>query len=153
MCLLSQRIVPHPAEHHAVSVPSGFPPEDLMKPGAHSHCQFRQIAFCWAVSSHHIADASRTPFKAHTHHTLRSTFACAGVASSSRGPHHIPTPFKFVQVLAALGRPDAALAVLRARAHVSSTVHQSSEEAFQEAQTALSIRLQCGVFTEACSEV
>ncbi|DBB06880.1 hypothetical protein WJX82_003376 [Trebouxia sp. C0006] len=76
-----------------------------------------------------------------------------GAASSSRGSHHTPTPFKFVQVLASLGRPDAALAVLRARAHVSSTDYQSSEEACQEAQTALSIRLQCGVFTEACSEL
>ena len=76
-----------------------------------------------------------------------------GVASSSRGPAHSPTPFKFVQVLAALGRPDAALAVLRARSHAGSASHQSSQEAFQEAQTALSIRLQCGVFTEACSQV
>ncbi|KAL0028141.1 hypothetical protein WJX77_009663 [Trebouxia sp. C0004] len=76
-----------------------------------------------------------------------------GVASCSRGPHHTPTPFKFVQVLAALGRPDAALAVLCARAHLSSSVHHSSEEAFQEAQTALFVRLQCGVFTEACTEL
>ena len=111
-------------------------------------CQ--QIVSC---PCHQIAVASQTSTKADAHHTLRLAFAHAGVASSSRGLHHVPTPFKFVQALAALGRPDAALAVLRARAHVSSAVHQSSEEAFQEAQTALSIRLQCGVFTEACSEV
>ena len=78
---------------------------------------------------------------------------CAGVASKFRGPDKMPTTFKFVQVLAALERPDAALAVLRARAHITPADQESSEEAFQEAQTALSIRLRCGVFTEACSEV
>ena len=58
-----------------------------------------------------------------------------------------------MEVLAALGRPDAALAVLRARAHVSHADNLSSEATFREAQTALAVRLECGVFTEACSEV
>lgn len=79
--------------------------------------------------------------------------APTGVASSSRGLDNSPTPFKFVEVLAALGRPDAALAVLRARGCASNASKLSCNQAFQEAQTALAVRLQCGVFTEACSEV
>ena len=79
--------------------------------------------------------------------------AWAGVASSSRGLDQSSTPFKFVRVLSALGRPDAALAVLRARAPVSQAGRLSCSQAFEEAQTALAVRLQCGVFTEACSEV
>ena len=76
-----------------------------------------------------------------------------GIASSCRGLDNSPTPFKFVEVLTALGRPDAALAVLRARAPVSQASKLSCNQAFQEAQTALAVRLQCGVFTEACFEV
>ena len=76
-----------------------------------------------------------------------------GVASRCRGASQTPTPFKFVQALAALGQPHAALAVLQARGYVSHADHVSSEEAFEEAQTGLNIRLQCGVFTEAISEV
>lgn len=125
------------------AIPTVISADDLLR-----GCQ--QFLSC---PCHQIADTCQTSIKAHTHHTLSHAFAHAGAASSSRGSHHTPTPFKFVQVLASLGRPDAALAVLRARAHVSSTDYQSSEEACQEAQTALSIRLQCGVFTEACSEV
>ena len=151
--LLSECIVPH-QQNISLNVlwkicsvyvhsPTVISADDLLR-----GCQ--QILSCFC---HRIAVANQLPIKAHTHHTLSQAFAYAGVASSSRGPHHTPTPFKFVQVLAALGRPDAALAVLRASAHVSSADNQSSEEAFQEAQTALSIRLQCGVFTEACSEV
>ena len=58
-----------------------------------------------------------------------------------------------MEVLSALGRPNAALAVLRARGCVSLASKLSCNQAFQEAQTALAVRLQCGVFTEACSEV
>ena len=76
-----------------------------------------------------------------------------GIASSSRGLDKSPTPFNFVEVLAALGRPDAALAVLHARGCASHASKLSCNQAFQEAQTALAVRLQCGVFTEACSEV
>ncbi|KAL3146558.1 hypothetical protein ABBQ32_000799 [Trebouxia sp. C0010 RCD-2024] len=76
-----------------------------------------------------------------------------GVASSSRGLDQSPTPFKFVEVLTALGRPDAALAVLHARAPVSQAGRLSCNQAFQEAQTALAVRLHCGVFTQACSEL
>ena len=79
--------------------------------------------------------------------------APTGVASSSRGLDKAPTPFKFVEVLAALGRPDTALAVLRARGCASHSSELSCNQAFLEAQTALAVRLQCGVFTEACSEV
>ena len=81
------------------------------------------------------------------------SMAITGIAGSRRGLDPPLTPFKFVEVLAALGRPDAALAVLRARAHVSHVNNVSSDEAFREAQTALAVRLQCGVFLEACSEV
>ena len=77
----------------------------------------------------------------------------AGAASRCRGPSQTPIPFKFVQALAALDQPHAALAVLQARGYVSDADHASSEEAFQTAQTGLQIRLQCGVFTEAISEV
>lgn len=77
----------------------------------------------------------------------------AGIAGNHRGPDAWSTPLKFVEILAALGRPDAALAVLRARAHASHMNNVSSDDAFREAQTALAVRLQCGVFMEACSEV
>ena len=76
-----------------------------------------------------------------------------GVASSSRGLEKSPTPFKFVEVLAALGRPDAALAVLHARGCTNQPSEVSCNQAFQEAQTGLAVRLQCDVLTEACSEV
>ena len=77
----------------------------------------------------------------------------AGIAtprpSSSRSS---TSPFKFVRTLAALDRPHAALSLLRARGHSKASHQAPSDTAFEESQVALSIRLQCGVFTEACSE-
>lgn len=100
-----------------------------------------------------IASRSQKSISGDNVHSACQSWHGAGVASSSRGLDSSPTPFKFVEVLAALGRPDAALAVLRARAPLGQAGKLSCNQAFQEAQTALAVRLQCGVFTEACSEV
>ena len=60
--------------------------------------------------------------------------------------------FKFVEVLAAQGRFLAALSILRARGRAQQA-SADPEAALQEALTALSIRLQCGILTEAYIEV
>ncbi|KAK9828966.1 hypothetical protein WJX72_003102 [[Myrmecia] bisecta] len=72
-------------------------------------------------------------------------------------------PFKFVEALAARGRPDRALAVLRARGRVSSppsnpkhlpsTAASGGAQSLHEALTGLQTRLACGLLTEAFMEL
>jgi hypothetical protein len=77
------------------------------------------------------------------------------------------TPFLFVEALAALGRPEAALSVLRARGaglagremcpggaeDAGAGGARGGPEPLAEAETALAIRLSCGLVTEGFLEV
>jgi len=77
------------------------------------------------------------------------------------------TPFLFVEALAALGRPEAALSVLRARGAgpagretgpgggeaAGAGGARGGPEPLAEAETALAIRLSCGLVTEGFLEV
>lgn len=62
-------------------------------------------------------------------------------------------PFEYVRILAARGAADTALAVQRARGGHAALALCTEDEALDEADTLLRIRLHCGAITEAFTEV